>query len=274
MVKRYKQFDELVVDDFEVDTWNHPLHKHNHFELIFIDRGTGRHLLNQQEIPYQQGDLFLLGPEDEHEFEVTIRTRFMYFKFTKPYLSRRGDVHLPEHWDHQMEVLLYSPKRKGGTLLEPDTDQELIRQLMYAIVQEHHHKKYGSKQIIFQLFTTIILVIQRHFKNRPLPEQSGITERLLEYVDMHIYNPSKLTLQQMAEHFHYSGHYIGPLFRDKVGCSLREYVRDYRYRLIQQRLQYGQVSVKQLASEFGFVDASHVYKFLRSYEEKDESLQS
>lgn len=267
-MKRYKQFESLVIDDFQVDSWQHPLHNHNHFELIFIADGCGTHHLNQVKSTYKKGHLFLLGPEDEHRFEVKKPSHFIYFKFTKLYITQPADVPLPNHWNRDVDQLLYLPERKKGNLLHSAPDRELVQQLMQIIVQEYRQKKVLNQKIIFQLFSVVMLIIRRNgqaYEFQPAPrEKTGIAEEILEYIELNIYEPRKLTLKNLADQFHYSANYIGMLFKEKVGSSLRDYVSHYRLKLIEQRLKHSQIGMKQLASEFGFVDESHLRKFIKT----------
>ena len=270
-MKRYKQFDSLVVADFEVDQWQHPLHNHNHFEIIFIGRGKGIHKLNGVEHLYGQGDLFLLGPEDEHEFQVKERSRFIYFKFTKLYIAGNTELPLPNQWNRDVDQLLASPERKKGNLLHSEEDRALAGELMEMIVAEYQGGKVLGQKIIYQLFSIIMLLLKRNRKafehTAALPEQAGIAEEIMEYIALNIYDPDKLKLKSLAEHFHYSPNYIGMLFKEKVGSTLRDYVGRYRFKLIEQRLQQGKLGMKQIAAEFGFVDESHLYKFIKSRKE-------
>jgi len=267
-MKRYKQFDSLMIDDFEVDKWEHPMHNHNHFELIFIIRGAGTHHLNGVESEYNTGHLFLLGPEDVHAFKLKQRSRFIYFKFTKQYFQHHGELPLPDLWHRDLEQLLYSPERKKGNLLSETSDQELVAQLLLIISEEFNRNKALSRKIIFQLFSVIILIVKRNSQGYALQQSSqpaaGIAEEIMGYIEMNIYEPEKLRLKNLADHFHYSPNYIGMLFKEKVGSTLRDYVSQYRYKLIEQRLKSSQTGMKQVAQEFGFVDESHLHKFIKS----------
>ena len=81
-MKRYTQFKPFIISEFEVTDWHHPRHNHNHYELIYIKHGKGSHLLNKTKVNYKSGDLFLLGPDDSHEFYIEEKTHFIYIKFT------------------------------------------------------------------------------------------------------------------------------------------------------------------------------------------------
>ncbi|SDK02599.1 AraC-like ligand binding domain-containing protein [Catalinimonas alkaloidigena] len=267
-MKRYKQFESLKVEDFELDRWTHPLHNHNHFELIYIARGRGTHHINGLGNPYQRGDLFLLGPEDEHEFRIEERTRFIYFKFTRLYLQDSADLQLPVHWNRDVDHLLWTTQTqmKKCSLLRSEHDTQLAENLMEMISAEYQRQALHHQRMIFQLFSLLITLIKRnHVPPGTPPAESAPSEtsEMLDYIERHIYEPSQLTLKSLADHFHYSPHYFGILFKNQVGTTLRDYVGHYRLKLIEQRLRYSHDSLKQIAAEFGFFDESHLNKFFK-----------
>lgn len=271
ITKRYKQFEDLIIADFETRVWEHPRHNHNHYEIIYIARGEGVHELNEVEQRYHQGDLFLLGPEDAHEFRVEQLTRFIYFKFTKSYL-KQGKKLFHEDWTAEMDRQLNDPERKRGNLLQYQADRVMVFELMQLILREYLYRPAFTDQIIFNFFSVILLIIRR---NREVSADrirevypDGITERILGYIEQNIRTPKKLTLGQLSEHFHYSSNYIGILFKQNMGSSLREYIGNYRFQLVQQRIRYSQVGMKQIAAEFGFVDESHLSKFIKQHSNK------
>lgn len=266
--QRYKQFHQLVIDDFEAEKWPHPRHNHNHYELIFIAAGAGIHALNALSIPYKKGDLYLLGPEDEHEFSIQQKSRFIYFKFTGLYASHQPDIAIPANWNKEVDALLHSPLRKNGNLLHHENDRKLVQQLMEVIVAEDAHETLLHEKIIFQLFSTIMLIIKRNKQLQPVArenkEKSGFARQLVEYIALNIYTPKLITHKALGEYFNYSPYYIGALFKDTMGMSLREYIRKFRLQLIKDRLQHKATTKKEVAAEFGFTDESHLYKFLKS----------
>ena len=266
-MKRYKQFDKLVVHDFETSEWEHPIHNHNYFEIIFIVKGEGTHHLNNQMIPYQKGHLYLLGPEDQHEFMILKKTRFIYFKFTNFYLDTK-DVDNPAQWNKDVDMILQSDERKNGNMLVYKSDQHLVEKLLALVVEEYENDKLLGKKVIFQFFKALVLILKRNLpystSNKKNPYATNQTEELLEYIDLNIYQPKMLTQRRIAEQFHLSSNYIGAFFKEKVGTSLKHYIQEYRFNLLKQRLLNGQMSAKQLALDFGFSDVSHLHKFVKS----------
>lgn len=266
-MKRYTQFNRLVISDFFAEEWEHPLHNHNYYEFIFIVEGSGTHHLNSEMLPYQKGSMYLLGPDDEHEFIIDTKTRFVYLKFTKLYFDAFQED--ASQWNKDIDSLLSLKASKTGTLLRNDEDICSVTGLLEMIVKEYKRDELLSKKIIFQLFKAVMLILKRNKDScgvkHHFTETSEITEDLLEYIELNIYNPKMLTQKQIASHFHYSPNYIGIFFKEKVGTSLKHYIQQYRFNLLEQRLKHGQSSTKQLALEFGFTDESHLHKFVKGF---------
>ncbi|WP_159289442.1 AraC family ligand binding domain-containing protein [Tenacibaculum maritimum] len=59
MPQRFYITKNLDLLEFEaINEWGYPRHKHNFFELTYILKGSGQHLLNESTIDYTKGDLF------------------------------------------------------------------------------------------------------------------------------------------------------------------------------------------------------------------------
>jgi quercetin dioxygenase-like cupin family protein len=62
-MKRYILHTSFNIYHFEATQWEHSVHKHTYFEIIFILKGQGRHNLNGNSFDYSEGDVFLVGPK-------------------------------------------------------------------------------------------------------------------------------------------------------------------------------------------------------------------
>jgi AraC-like DNA-binding protein len=118
------------------------------------------------------------------------------------------------------------------------------------------------------LIWTQILVLS-DIMQRNMPEIKNSAQRSKDiqsifcYLHKYIYQPKNLKANVMAAHFNLSEDYIGPYFKRNTGITLRQYIHGYRQNLIQQRIESGRFGLKQIASEFGLVDESHVSKLMR-----------
>lgn len=260
-MKQYRQFRPVLISDFEVSEWTHPVHKHNHYEFIYIGKGSGIHHVNGTTLPYESGNLFFLGPDDEHYFKIDQPTRFVYIKFTDEYLHQLDTYYYKGM--QQLEYLIKRPDLHYSGFSFTKEDKKTIDHLFNVIISLKHDIPGNEELIWMQLISTA------HILQRNLPEiadhagQPKNMQALFCYIHKFIYSPEKIRSSELARQFNTTEDYIGRYFRKHAGITLRDYVQQYRNTLIQKRLDNGQYSLKQIANEFGLTDESHVIKLLK-----------
>jgi AraC family L-rhamnose operon regulatory protein RhaS len=268
-MRRYRQFLPVIISDFEIEKWQHPVHNHNHYELIYIKKGSGSHHLNKEVFNYKQGDIFLLGPEDEHYFEIRESTRFVFLKFTDFYLQ--GDEKqlysnekVKDQWVQEMEYLIKNRETRLSGFELNKADQYVV-DYIYEVIIGLKPDTQTNERLIWLQIMAIATILRRNLPEiNSSQKKSKEMENVFAYIHEHIYNPSKLKAGVMAKHFHTTPDYIGPYFKRNAGLTLRDYIGDYRKALIQKRMASGHYSLKQIALEFGLTDESHVSKLLKT----------
>lgn len=260
-MKRYKQFEPVLISDFEVSDWQHPVHNHNHYELIYIMHGSGRHFINSLPVNYQQGDVFLLGPEEEHYFELIEKTRFIYLKFTDVYIHQSNDV--TNNTVKHLEYLIKSRETHHAGFNLSVEDQITV-DLLFGVLISLKIDLMRNEHVIWMQVLVLSEILQRNMPEIKANEnRSPDMQAVFCYIHKHIYSPRELKAGVMAGHFHFAANYMGPYFKRNAGITLTKYIAGYRNRLIRQRLDSGRFSLKQLAAEFGLTDESHVSKLLK-----------
>ena len=276
-MKRYRQFEPVLISDFEVDEWLHPVHRHNHYEIIYISKGKGIHQVKQSALPYKAGNVFFIGPDDDHYFDIHQTTRFVYVKFTDEYIHQQE-----AHYFRGIQQLEYLIKRRdvhfSGFRFTLD-DQQTLNHLFRVIISLKHDPA-GNEQLIWMQLISIANILQRNLPEMmELPDhpwfvgvhiagQPKNMQALFCYIHKFIYSPERLRASVLGKQFNTTEDYIGRYFRKHAGITLRDYVQEYRNTLIRKRLENGAYSLKQIAAEFGLTDESHVSKLLKRPEPK------
>jgi len=261
-MKRYKQFEPVVISDFEVSEWHHPVHNHNHYELIYIKGGSGKHVINLLPARYGKGDVFLLGPEEEHYFEIEQKSHFVYLKFTDLYIHKEEGIF--SSGIRHLEYLIKSRETHLSGFNFTGDDQTTVDRLFNVIISLKKDML-RNEQLIWMQVLTLAHILQRN-----MPEIKSNEHRTKDmqavfcYIHKYIYKPERLKAKVMADHFKFTKDYIGPYFKKNTGITIRDYISDYRKSLIRQRMNSGRFGLKQIAAEFGLTDESHVSKLLRN----------
>jgi len=267
-MRRLKQFEALVIHDFEESVFHMENHGHTYFEMGYICHGSGRHFLNNSVLDYQPGDLFLLCPEDSHTFDIVDRTRFVFIKFTDSYFKLfqqpgQEDFTAAEAIQIMRNRLLKENKLK---ILPPNA--QILKNCIDSILLASQTDQDNShSQLIYQLILTIIALIKNNISmmavNLSLIDPAQ--ETLISYIHDQIYSPAALKIPNIALQFNIAPKYFSSYFKRRYGIPYSQYVNQYKASLIELRFQSQQFTIKQVAEEFGFADESHLSRFFKRY---------
>lgn len=260
-----KQFDQLVIHDFEENVFHLPAHSHTYYELVYIRKGSGVHLLNHNRMPYKTGDIFMISPEDHHHFEIRKSTHFTFIKFTDSYFAGHK-MNRPDAFILSTPESIMSHKLlKEVKLKMDDPCISILRKTVENIVDYNCRKDVDSSPLVYYQILSIFGLIREAAAKLSIRIDDGQPDKeaLISYIHQHIYDPQVIRIKNIAPHFNIAVTYFSDYFKKKFGISYREYVNEYRIRLIEKRLQDSSLTMKQIAEEFGFGDESHLSHFFK-----------
>lgn len=249
---------ELVLKEY-MDVCPRGRHAHTFFELIYIVSGKGTQFINELEMPYRQGDLFLVAPNDDHLFKIGTTSQFFFTRFNNVFIqtSKKDEELL-----RQLELILQNARNKPECILQSETDKRYVTGLMEMLIAEHLDKGLYHTELIRQLVNTLLVIIARNIsKDFPATVSENGEDKMmdiLQYIQANIYYPEKLRIDTISQALNISEHYIGRYFKKQTGETIQEYIGSYKMKLIENRLLHSNMRMKEIADEFGFTDKSHL----------------
>lgn len=267
-MRRYNQHEPFNIYRFEAETWEHPVHNHTYHEIIFIIAGSGVHNINGNAFKYKRNDIFLLGPEDYHSFKITSRTKYCYIRFIDSFM-KDGGHEKNKRWQQTMKLLLHSRFQSRGSIVQNHHDKKKLFNLLSVLIEEYdHHNNDGFEIIRDGIMKTIMTILERNMRKQALPSGHATTspiENIVAYIRQNIYNSDTLRLDYLCTKFNYAPNYLSIYFKRHTGEPLKQYIINYKIKLIETRLLYSQAALAEIADEFGFTDESHLCKQFKKY---------
>lgn len=247
------------------DDWHLPVHKHTHFELQFIIRGNGQHIINDQTYKYQMGDLFILPPHDAHFFIFGERTAICIVKFHEGFFEEFLK-------DTDFKLLLNrfsSPNRK---VLLLGANREHIESLMELIIAEHRKPAEYQNFIIKSALALVLALMSKGTEINRVKVKEDKSQEVLNFIDQHIKEKHLLSIDRIADHFNISRAYFNQYFKKATGSSYKKYVQQYALNIIAHQWVHGGKTLSELAYEYGYSDESHLSNTFKAHFGQSPSL--
>ncbi|KMQ69424.1 cupin [Chryseobacterium sp. FH2] len=261
-----KQFEPLEIDTFETAVFPFPKHSHTYYEMIYIFKGCGNHHINQIVIPYKTGDLYLISPEDEHFFDIKKSTRFCFIKFNDSYFQNNRHLS-PDNFSPASPMdIMRNSSLKEEKLIFDEPCKTILKRTVENIVEYNKFNKVSDSPIIFfQVLSLFGLIreVSAKFLNIKVSHDTLKKDDLISYIHQNIYKPELIRIAAIAKNFNISETYFGAYFKRNFEVSYRKYITDYKLKLIERRILAGQMTIKQIAFEFGFTDESHLTNYFK-----------
>ncbi len=263
---KLKQFNSLIIQELVGELIPKEYHSQNYYELVYIFEGSGIHLLNQLSTSYSAGDLFIVSQEDTHFFEQLTATKIIVIKFTDSYFSQNKYQTFQNESGFHPESIMNNKSLKEMKLHFSDEVKILMKSTIKNILDYSKINEITNSPVLFYQILSVFGMIKETMDkmyynlNDNLPDKEFLTA----YIHQNIYDPEKIKVDFIAEHFNISATYFSSYFKRKFAMSYRNYIDQYRMKLIDQRLISARKSMKEIADEFGFNDGSHFSHYYKN----------
>ena len=255
---------ELVLKEY-LEECPRGLHSHTFFELIYIHDGSGTQYINDVQMDYHKGDLFLVVPNDSHLFRIKKPTQFFFIRFNDVFVRSPKEKQRLQ----KLEMILSNARHEPGPIINNEADRAYSTKLIEMIISEHQKGDLYHNELIDQLINTLLILVARNI-TRIFPESVNESADkkivdILNYIQSNIYFPENLRALAISNHFGISENYLGSYFKQHAHESLQEYITKYKLRLIENRLLHTGMRVNEIANELGFTDKSHLNRIFKKY---------
>ena len=264
-MRKLNQFETLVIDEFEEEKFHLPVHSHTYYEIIYIKKGNGIHHLNTNLIPYKTGDLFVISPDDEHYFDIHKSTRFVFIKFTDSYFHSKRNLATDDFLLKTPEEIMNQKVLKEVVLKLDEPCTTILKNTVKNITAYNCRKDVSTSPIVFYQILSIFGLLKEAMKmyNIPLTGNQLDNEQIVSYIHQNIYTPKQVQIKAVAAHFNIAPTYFSAYFKKNFAITYRDYINKLRIQLIEKRIANDQLTIKQIAYEFGFTDESHLSNYFK-----------
>lgn len=230
-------------------------HEHDFFEINYVLSGSYTQQFEDRSISLSRGDLCLLAPHVKHGLEVfddsiILNILIRYSTFLDIFINTvRDKTQISQFFMNNF----YSQKKLRYMLFHTKNDT-VIRNYILDMYMEQVHLDQYSDRIICSLMTIFFTqLIRLHGKNVEIPEMQNSkkdpSNAMMNYILNHY---DDISIQQVADHFHYSRQYCSKLIHEVTGYSFSDLLTSIRLKQGIVLLCNTSLSIAEISERLGY----------------------
>ncbi|MGQ1910749.1 AraC family transcriptional regulator [Marinifilum sp. RC60d5] len=258
-IERTNKLFEIHIE--ELSSWGKRPHKHNFFEIVYVEKGSGYQCINNHEFEYHKGNIFLLPPLDCHSFKIEEESLFYFIRFTDHYFLKNDGLTSYKDWFDKIAYILANYNKVPGDIVPTERERKFIIDNIKSIYQEYLSADSYSDSIIAGSIASILNVLARSIEKRYVDQANEIDNRfgeILRYINTNIFNSENLRVPKLAEKFGISKSYFSEYFKKQAGISLADYIIKSKLKIVETKALHTDLSLKEIAYQLNFTDSSHL----------------
>lgn len=252
--------DRYFKDNHNVSLLKHPrylpffTHTHSFFEALYVVSGQCTSVINLRRTTLATGDLCFIAPEVKHGIEVfddsivlnilIRRSTFMDIFFNS--VRNKNQISLFFLGN------LYGQNNFPYLLFHTCYDTIVQNYIFDMYMEQFHNDEYSDRIICSLLVIFFNQLTRRHGKQVVLPApntKAKYTDEMLSYIFTHY---SSITLNELAEYFHFSAPYCSKMIKLACGCSFSDLVTNIRMQQGQNLLLNTQMRIADISDRLGY----------------------
>ncbi len=267
VIEEAQKVFEVHVEEFS--SWNQRPHKHNFFEIVYVEQGSGLQCINEHEFAYGPGNIFLLPPLDCHSFKIQETSRFYFIRFTDHYFLRDAQLANYQDWFDKMAYVLANYNKVPGDIIGTESERQFIIQTIKSVHREYLSADAYSHSIISGAMASILNILARSIERRYVDSANETDHKLgevLRHIHTHLTEPEQLSIPVLAERFGIAASYFSEYFKKAAQMTLGEYIMKSKLKLVETKVLHTDLSLKEMAYQLNFSDSSHLARaFKKAY---------
>lgn len=240
-------------------------HCHDFFEVLFLTRGSGVHIIDNNSYDIQPPCIFFLSPGQAHKLELSEDVAGYIFLFTGEYylLDKSNQNKLLEY------PFFFNVKQDNPPLLIKDpSDQAFLESLFKKGCEEMSKPDQGSYELSHALLELILCSCERLYPPEHLEgvKQKGhvLVKRFRELIEEKY--QQNLSIKDYADLLNVSENHLTHLVKERTSKTSKELIREKQIIEIKRLLKYSDYSITQIADHLNFKDQSYFTKFFKKSE--------
>lgn len=258
---KHKPFQVEVFDanrHFEVQ---YP-HRHDFFEVLFLTKGSGIHIIDNNQYDIKPPCIFFLSPGQAHKLELSKDVEGYIFLFTSEFyllnkLNRNRLLELPFFFNIHQE--------NPPLLLKNQNDVDFFASLFHKGSKIMRNNDEASIEVIHSLLDLILNASNQLYPKDEKGIEKGkghlLVKRFQQLVEENYH--LNLSINQYADKLNVTPNHLTQTIKSLTGKTSAEFIQSKVTLEIKRLLIYTELSSTEIAIQLNFKDQSYFTKYFK-----------
>jgi AraC-like DNA-binding protein len=237
-------------------------HRLEFFSILFITRGSGRHFIDFEWHPYQQGALIFSARGQVHAFEIRPENDGFQILFTEDFLQRlsiqSGSFALYRMYDHTTRSPVIQPDEAG---------YEDVADLIRDIRQEFANSEPFAKEELLACYLKLLLLKAERMRAAAAAPVIASPARYQTFLSFKRALETHYSTTRNAEGYaamlYISYKHLNTICREFTSLSAKQFIDQWLVLEIKRQLASSGLSIKEIAHQAGFSEPTNLVKFFK-----------
>ncbi|HKM92030.1 MAG TPA: AraC family transcriptional regulator [Prolixibacteraceae bacterium] len=237
-------------------------HRHDFFEVLYLQKGSGFHVIDSNRYPIVPPCVFFMSPGQAHKLELSHDIEGVIFIFTP-------EFYLLNYNNHNRLIefpFFYTVKQDNPPmLLKNSNDVLFLEQLFRKGIAEAGKKDAASIGLLRSLLDLILTfcadLYPKDEKVMAVGRGHLMIKRFYQLVELNI--QKNLTVNQYADMLAITPNHLTQTIKQLTGKTSSDIIKSKQILEIKRFLVHSSLGVSEIASLMSFADQSYFTKFFK-----------
>lgn len=273
-IERIPSEDNFIRSGRNVSIIKHPryfprfYHEHLFFEIIYVLTGSCTQIFENETIILNAGDLCIMAPNIIHAIDVFDDSIILNIIIRR---STFLDIFINTVRDKtQISMFflnnIYEKNKIPYLLFHTNKDLKIRNYILDMYLEQLENDEYSDRIICSMLTIFFTQLIRLHQKDLEMPQnQTSLSHSETTVFNYIVTHYASVSLEEVAEHFHFSVPYCSKLIKKISGQTFSELLENIRLQNSENFLLYTQLTVAEISDKIGFKNSE---TFIRMFKRR------
>ena len=259
--RKSQQFQVEIFDAQRHFSVHYP-HRHNFFEVLYLLRGAGFHIIDSQKYKIQPPCVFFMSPGQAHKIEFSKDIFGYIFIFTSDfYLANRSNQNSLLEFPFFYNLAQENPP----LILKDKNDIYFLESLFQRSISELEQNNTNLMDLLRCLLDLILTTCTSRYSSTERLRSKGKSYLLVKrfYHLVEEQTQENLSLKNYASRLSVTPGHLTQAVKQHTGQTSSQIIRDRQIMEIKRLLVHTNLSITEIAHHLNFEDQSYFSRFFK-----------